>query len=67
MHELRFHRGSPTSEELAAVVAVLTGLGRDAGSPSDTAPVSQWRVNARPSAGPGRPVTGGWRASRLPR
>jgi hypothetical protein len=63
--ELRVVRGTPTVEEVAALVGVLL-LGRRQPSAPPTAPVSRWRVSGRPTAGR-RPGPGAWRASALPR
>ena len=58
----RVVRGTPTAEEIAALVGVL--LTRSA--PPPPAPsTSRWARSARPSTGL-RPGPGGWRASALP-
>ena len=68
---LRVLRGTPTAEELAALVgAVLTRSRPDSGRLSLDG--SAWVDSARPGAvtGAGLPVKigrGGWRASALPR
>jgi hypothetical protein len=60
---VRIVRGSPTAEEIAALVGVLLtrrGVAR-------TAPPGRWRGSALP-VWPGlRPGLGAWRASSLPR
>ena len=58
--------GSPTDEELAALVVVLAGLGAD-GTDDDGVATSTWASPGsrhRTAYGPG---PGGWRASGLPR
>ena len=58
--------GSPTDEELAALVVVLAGLAVDAADDDGAAP-STWASpggRLRTAYGPG---PGGWRASSLPR
>ncbi len=64
-HLLRVDRGSPTPEELAAVIAVLlAGSGPDdSGAPRRSAWGARARA-ARPRLAPG---PGAWRASSLPR
>nr|WP_212845730.1 acyl-CoA carboxylase epsilon subunit [Catellatospora sp. IY07-71] len=60
---IRFERGTPTAEEVAALVAVLSA--RPAGAAAPAGPVSAWwrsGLPAAPAAGPGA-----WRASGLPR
>jgi hypothetical protein len=61
----RVVRGTPTAEELAALVGVL--LSRRAAVPAESArPIaSRWRASALPSV-PLRPGPGAWRASALP-
>jgi len=63
--ELRVIRGTPTAEEVAALVGVLL-LGRRQAPAAPAVAVSRWRVSARPTAGL-RPGAGGWRVSALPR
>jgi hypothetical protein len=58
----RVVRGTPTAEEVAALVGVL--LTRPAQTVPVT-PVSRWARSARPVAGI-RPGSGAWRASALP-
>jgi hypothetical protein len=61
----RVVRGTPTAEDLAALVGVLWA--RRAGAAPAPAPIpSRWRASALPATGlhPGR---GAWRASALPR
>ena len=60
---MRVVRGTPTPEEVAALVAVLRTR-PDAVAPAE--PLSHWARSARPSAGL-RPGPGAWRASALPR
>jgi len=59
---LRIVRGTPTPEEVAALVGVL--LSRPSGEPDRAAP-SRWRASALPSTG-WRPGRGAWKASALP-
>ena len=65
---LQVVRGEPTSEELAAVVAVLAaaGAGADADTPPP-APVSAWTDRARLVRAPVSTGPAGWRASAFPR
>jgi len=58
----RVVRGTPTAEEVAALVGALLTRPRPA---APAAPVSRWARSARPSAG-FRPAPGGWRAAGLP-
>ena len=51
-------RGTPTPEEVAALVSVLAARTADA----DVQAVSSWMLSGRPSAGPSS-----WRESGLPR
>jgi hypothetical protein len=65
--EIRIERGTPTAEELAALVGALL-LRRPAVPTPEPAPASRWAASARPTA-PGRlrrPGRGAWRASALP-
>jgi hypothetical protein len=61
----RVVRGTPTAEELAALVGVL--FSRQAAQPAESArpAASRWRASALPST-PLRPGPGAWRASALP-
>jgi hypothetical protein len=60
----RVVRGTPTAEELAALVGVL--FSRRAAEPAEPPrPVSRWRASALPNI-PLRPGPGAWRASALP-
>ena len=62
---LRIVRGTPTADELAALVVVLAAAAGDPQEPSVPAAVSQWAAPARLM----RPmvVPTGWWASSLPR
>lgn len=60
---VRIVRGTPTAEELAALVGVLSSGSRPI-APVGPGP-SRWRASALPNAGP-RPGPGAWRASALP-
>jgi Acyl-CoA carboxylase epsilon subunit len=62
---LRILRGTPTPEELAALVAVLTTRARPA-DPPPPAPHPLWNDHARRLGLP-RPGPTAWRASTLPR
>ncbi|MBA3488624.1 MAG: acyl-CoA carboxylase subunit epsilon [Longispora sp.] len=59
--------GSPTPEELAALIVVLSSRGGYA-APEPPAGFSPWRASALPAAA-GLPVVSrnGWRSSTLPR
>ena len=63
--EFRIERGTPTAEELAALVGVLMQR-RPAVRDEGPAAVSRWAASARPTGGP-QPGPGAWRASALPR
>jgi hypothetical protein len=62
----RVVRGTPTAEELAALVGVLFSR-RVAAQPAESAGpmASRWRASALPDI-PLRPGPGAWRASALP-
>ncbi|MEV0730791.1 MULTISPECIES: acyl-CoA carboxylase subunit epsilon [Polymorphospora] len=62
-------RGTPTAEELAALVGVLFARSRPAAAPTPAPRLSPWVRAARPGAGGAlvRPGADGWRASALPR
>lgn len=59
-------RGSPTAEELAAVLAVLTARS-GAAAPGTAAPPVRSRWATPVLRGPVVAAPGGWRASALPR
>jgi hypothetical protein len=60
---LRVLRGTPTAEELAALVGVLL---RRSATPAPAAPTrSGWRASTLPGV-PRQPGSGAWRASGLP-
>lgn len=61
--EFRVVRGTPTPEELAALVGVLMGR-RATAAPPRPVP-SRWRRSALPST-PLRAGAGAWKASALP-
>jgi hypothetical protein len=68
---LRIVRGSPTPEEVAALVGALLSRVRPADD-APPAPPTAWRRSARPGAvGPSglppRPERDGWRRSAFPR
>jgi hypothetical protein len=68
---LRIVRGTPTPEEVAALVGALLLRARPAAD-TPPAPPSPWRRSARPGAVgptglPVRPERNGWRHSALPR
>lgn len=60
---IRVERGTPTAEEVAALVTVLSA--RPAGAAAPAAPVSDWWRSGLPAV-PGAGA-GAWRASGLPR
>jgi hypothetical protein len=62
---LRVVRGTPTAEELAALVGVLLGRPTTA-APAPAAAPSRWRASALPGV-PLRAGPGAWRASGLSR
>jgi hypothetical protein len=62
---VRVVRGTPTAEEVAALVGALLCRGRPAEPVA--APTSQWARSARPGVGLPRPGGNAWRASALPR
>ena len=57
--------GDATPEQVAALVAVLSGLGGE--DEASAGPPSQWSSPARLVRAPLQPGPGGWRASALPR
>lgn len=63
---LRVVKGDPSREEVAALVAVLTGLATDVGhsGPERGSTWARYWRSAHPAL---RPGAGGWRASSLPR
>jgi hypothetical protein len=61
--EFRVVLGTPTPEELAALVGVLIGRRPTAAAPKP--PPSRWRRSALPQT-PRRPGQGAWKASSLP-
>jgi hypothetical protein len=63
---LRIESGSPTAEELAALVVVLSVLGGDGSHEHATGRRSAWADPAWRLVGPSTRI-GGWRASALPR
>lgn len=62
----RVVRGTPTPEELAAIVGVLSQRSRATLAPSAPPPPSRWRESGLPPV-PARPGPGAWRASVFPR
>jgi hypothetical protein len=69
---LRVVRGTPTPEELAALVGVVIARSRAVVANPPAASASTWTRSARPGAVghsgiPARPGPDGWRASALPR
>ncbi len=62
---LRVVRGTPTAEELAALVGVICAIPAPPAAPP--AIPSRWRTSARPAGPALRPGPGAWRASALPR
>jgi hypothetical protein len=60
----RVVRGTPTAEELAAIVGVLWSRRQAAAGAPAPAPVSRWRASALPPAGRlPRPGVGAWRSA----
>jgi hypothetical protein len=62
---LRVVRGDPTPEEIAALVAVVSGLGAPAAAPPRRTP--EWRAHHRKVRATYRHGPSGWRSSGLPR
>lgn len=58
--------GDASPEQVAALVAVLSGLGGGE-EEAPAAPPSRWASRERLVRGPVHPSRGGWRASALPR
>jgi Acyl-CoA carboxylase epsilon subunit len=61
----RVIRGTPSVEELAALVGVLVRRSRP-GAPAPPPPRSRWRASGLPATPP-RPGPGAWRAATQPR
>jgi hypothetical protein len=59
---VRVVRGTPTAEELAALVGVLISPSKTADATVSAASISAWERSARPHVGPAS-----WRESALPR
>lgn len=59
---IRITRGTPTAEELAALVGALLLRRRPEPAQTPAAKASRWARSARPGAG-----ASGWRTSLLPR
>lgn len=61
---LRIVKGDPSPEELAALTALVSAAGPDAGDTAETAPPprGRWNDPARSHRRPLRPGPGGWRA-----
>jgi hypothetical protein len=64
---VRVVRGSPSPEELAALVAVLASAGDDSAAGPDTMRRSRWAAPPLEAGRLHRPGPGAWRASALPR
>ncbi|WP_229399795.1 acyl-CoA carboxylase subunit epsilon [Micromonospora okii] len=62
----RVVRGTPTAEELAALVGVIVARTRPAAAPTRPAP-STWARSGRPAGAAAVSGPGAWRASGLPR
>jgi hypothetical protein len=62
---VRVVRGTPTPEELAALVGALFAMRTGASAAGARPAASRWRVSARPTI-PLRAGPGAWRASALP-
>ena len=63
---LRLVRGDATSEEVAALLAVLSAVSGGEPEPA-TRPTSQWAAHPRAVRRPLSPGRDGWRASAFPR
>ncbi|MBU6277999.1 MAG: hypothetical protein KGN78_02015 [Actinomycetales bacterium] len=64
---IRVVHGSPTPEELAVVIALLTSAGPRATAKPATGPLNLWSRRSRMIRPPQRPGPDAWRASMLPR
>jgi Acyl-CoA carboxylase epsilon subunit len=65
---VRVVRGAPTSEELAAVIAVITAGSRESvPGPAPVRGVSGWTDRSRYVGGAHSHRPGGWRAAAFPR
>ena len=64
---LRLVRGTPTPEELAAVVTLLSALASAPGAAAPEAPVRGWNARSRQVRRPVEHGPGAWRASAWPR
>jgi hypothetical protein len=63
---LRVVNADATAEEIAALVAVFSALGRDSGSPTPRR-TPEWQANHRKVRASYPNGPGGWRSSALPR
>lgn len=63
-HHLQVVAGSPTPEELAVVVSILS---RRAAAPAEQPRFSLWARRSRMTRPTQRPGFGAWRASMMPR
>jgi len=64
---LRVVKGSPTDEELAALVAVLQAAAAAGTTPPPRKPVSEWAAPHRKLRATFPSGPSGWRASAMPR
>lgn len=64
--EIRVIRGTPTAEELAALIGVLFARRPRAAATAPAPTPSLWRASGLPATPP-RAGRGAWRASSLPR
>ena len=60
---LRVVRGSPTSDEVAALVAVVSALASAGGEPTRPRPRPEWSAHHRKVRGPHRHGGNAWRMS----
>ena len=64
---IRVEHGSPTAEELAVVIALVTSASTTTPANPATGPLNLWARRSRMIRPPQRPGPDAWRASMLPR
>jgi hypothetical protein len=64
---IRVDHGSPTPEELAVVIALITSVNSSASPKPTTGPLNLWSRRSRMIRPPQRPGPDAWRASMVPR